>query len=348
MSTRNYVNTTTTQQSSTPRSETKPILAVFKKCGYCHAKPLSASLQGSVWSVEGPKGNPLVVKVTNKKLDQESMANINGVRYSVREDIKKEAKILRHLTAAENGKISTRSGSQGIVQFVDFFQSKTDFYLVMENGGSSLFDFVIQAHQLIACDKLDVSEWHKCVKVIYKQLLDALQYMHSEGIVHYDISLENMVISDVGVIEDDVTKKISFVTESIAVKLIDFGLADVCSVDKAGLIDCMSTKFVGKEVYKSPEVQRKRQAFNAMANDVFCSGVCLYMMVMGSSPWRKAISSDQTFAAMMQHGILPIIEAYNKLHLITVDILHLLSRIFRYEHQRITLGELLKHKWVQV
>mmetsp|Transcript_35738 Transcript_35738/g.58605 ORF Transcript_35738/g.58605 Transcript_35738/m.58605 type:complete len:348 (+) Transcript_35738:77-1120(+) len=347
MSTRNSVNTTTTQQSSTPRSETKPILAVFKKCGYCHAKPLSASLQGSVWSVEGPKGNPLVVKVTNKKLDQESMANINGVRYSVREDIKKEAKILRHLTAAENGKISTRSGSQGIVQFVDFFQSKTNYYLVMENAGMPLFDFVRTAHQLIAAGTLDISEWHKCVKVIYKQLLDALQYMHSKGIIHHDISLENMVINDVGVIEDDVTKKISFVPESIAVKLIDFGLADVCSVDQAGLIDCMSTKFVGKEVYKSPEVQRKRQAFNAMANDVFCSGVCLYMMVLGTLPWKKASMTDKVFARMMKHGMLHMIHSWKKTRFVTADILHLLSKILKFEKERISLSEIMKHQWIQ-
>jgi len=337
----------TLSNSVCQRPDDEVVSTVFKKCNYTDAKPLATSLQGSVWTATGPQGEHIAIKVTKKKLHQQSMSTeIGGAQYPIQENIKKEAQILHHLTVSETikhgGKIP-----KSIVKYVDFFQSKTNYYLVMENGGSSLFDFVVKAHQLIACDKLDVSEWHKCVKVIYKQLLDALQYMHSEGIVHYDISLENMVINDVELIEDVDTSKISFVTERISVKVIDFGLADVCRVDPAGFIDCTSTKFVGKQIYKSPEVQRKKQAFNAMSNDVFCSGVCLYMMVFGSPPWERATMNDPFFHAIMTHGIVYTMYALKRTHLVTGDILQLLSQIFQYEKSRITLSKILQHAWMQ-
>eukprot|EP00485_Elphidium_margaritaceum_P005635 CAMPEP_0202685690 /NCGR_PEP_ID=MMETSP1385-20130828/1521_1 /ASSEMBLY_ACC=CAM_ASM_000861 /TAXON_ID=933848 /ORGANISM="Elphidium margaritaceum" /LENGTH=297 /DNA_ID=CAMNT_0049340113 /DNA_START=62 /DNA_END=952 /DNA_ORIENTATION=+ len=287
--------------------QSKIIKNVLRKSGLGKAKPIAASLQGSIWTAKGDNGEQYIVKVTNKHLHQHSVAEIDGAHYAIQENIKLEAQILSHLTAAVG---EEQQDPHHIVKFVDFFQSQSNYYLVMENGGSPLFEFVVKAHQLIAVQKLEIREWHKCVKVIYKQLLDAMQYMHAQGIVHYDISLENMVINDVEVVEDSKTGKIKFITDHITIKLIDFGLADICGVGEAGYFDCTSTKFVGKEIYKSPEVQRQQDAFDAMANDVFCSGVCLYMMVLGTLPWKKASMTDKVFARMMKHGMLHMIHSW--------------------------------------
>ena len=82
----------------------------------------------------------------------------------------------------------------------------------MEDGGGSLFNFVTKAHNLIQTGSIEISEWHKTVKVIFKQMIECIKYIHSKGVCHYDISLENWLINDVGVdVEqtDDGTTKAS-------------------------------------------------------------------------------------------------------------------------------------------
>ena len=71
---------------------------------------------------------------------------------------------------------------------------------MMEDGGESLFDFVNKAHQLILSGNIDITEWHRVCKVIFKQMLECIEFIHSLNICHFDISLENFLINDVDVI----------------------------------------------------------------------------------------------------------------------------------------------------
>ena len=66
----------------------------------------------------------------------------------------------------------------------------------MENGGHSLFEFISSAHQIIDAGHMDVSEWHKFVKIVFKQMIECIQYLHSLNICHFDISLENFLINN--------------------------------------------------------------------------------------------------------------------------------------------------------
>ena len=101
----------------------------------------------------------------------------------------------------------------------------------MEDGGYSAFDFVVKGHKLITLKKLDISEWHRICKLIFKQMIEAIEFIHSHNIAHMDISLENMVINDIDIIViDDGSEKIKFVSDKngsgdgVQIKLCDFGL----------------------------------------------------------------------------------------------------------------------------
>ena len=106
----------------------------------------------------------------------------------------------------------------------------------MEDGGStSLFEFTVKVHQLIESGHIEISEWQKVVKIIFKQMVDCLEYLHNKNICHFDISLENFLINDVKVEYDENNKnstKMRFVTNDIVVKLCDFGLSELFTKDE--------------------------------------------------------------------------------------------------------------------
>ena len=68
----------------------------------------------------------------------------------------------------------------------------------MEHGGFSLFDFVKKMHKFIEMDKMDIDECKSISRIIFKQMIEAIDYIHSLNIAHMDISLENWLINDLG------------------------------------------------------------------------------------------------------------------------------------------------------
>merc|ERR1712173_202794 len=78
-------------------------------------------------------------------------------------------------------------------------KSNVNYYLVMTDGGHSLFDFNLKVHEYIESSKITISHWHSVVKVIFRQMLQCLDYLSSMKVSHFDISLENMLINDLDV-----------------------------------------------------------------------------------------------------------------------------------------------------
>lgn len=109
-----------------------------------------------------------------------------------------------------------------IVKMLDYYENDSYFQLVMEKHGSGmdLFEFIEKTN--------GVPE--PLAAYISKQLVEAISYLHSQGILHRDIKDENVVLDD-----------------QFHAKLIDFGSA-------AFLTDSLFSAFCGTFEYCSPEV----------------------------------------------------------------------------------------------
>lgn len=99
--------------------------------------------------------------------------------------------------------------------------------------------------------------------IFSKKLFETLRYLHSKGIMHRDLKLENILMTSQ--------------TSEIDFKLCDFGLA--CYVDRS-----LRTKS-GSPGYMAPEILRGN-SYSTKA-DIFSAGVVLYILISGTSPFNS-------------------------------------------------------------
>ena len=106
---------------------------------------------------------------------------------------------------------------------------------------------------------------------IIRQLLSAITYCHSRGVVHRDLKPENILI-------DSVSKD-----GKILIKVIDFGAALFISPN--GKI----TELLGTPYYIAPEVLFGN--YNEKC-DIWSIGVILYILLSGSPPFNGNSDDD--------------------------------------------------------
>jgi serine/threonine protein kinase len=100
---------------------------------------------------------------------------------------------------------------------------------------------------------------------IMTAVLDALDYIHSNGVVHRDLKPENIMVDS-----EDKTK------------LIDFGIAAKAGARR--LTFAKLSQVMGTPDYISPEQVRGKRG--DARSDIYAMGVMLYEMLTGKTPWQ--------------------------------------------------------------
>lgn len=138
------------------------------------------------------------------------------------------------------------------------------FYILELVKGSDLYRYVSKKKFL---DEYEAS-W------IMKNLFDAMDYVHSTGIIHRDMKPENVML------EFNAKDEISMV------KLIDFGLACYTEDKKALKARCGTLNYTAPEILLGEEYDH--------TVDIFSLGCIMYFMIRGSLPFY---SDDQYIVA---------------------------------------------------
>src|SRR5207248_3444841 len=99
---------------------------------------------------------------------------------------------------------------------------------------------------------------------VVPQLCDALEYAHSQGVVHRDVKPENILLTRDG-----------------RVKIADFGLAKVA--DPAGVSLTGTRQAMGTPHYMAPEQWERPGEVDHRA-DIYALGVVLYELLTGELP----------------------------------------------------------------
>ena len=210
---------------------------------------------------------------------------------------------------------------------------------------------MVRGHQLIKMGQIEITEWLRIVKLIFKQMIECIEYIHNKKVAHFDISLENFLINDIEIAVDKESNsdKLRFVVDDngkgLKVKLCDFGLAEYFN-------DCdnfKSNKYCGKLNYQSPEItnSENKYIFDAQKNDLFCLGVSLFMMIIGTAPWQQSSYSDPAFLFIINGNIDTLLMQWEYYKYLDNDIISLFYNLFQFEPKRITIAQLKKTNWLK-
>lgn len=143
-----------------------------------------------------------------------------------------------------------------IVQLLGHFEDETHIYMVLELcEGGNLFKLLRQTGPLAEDEAGHISY----------QILRAVAYMHSNGVVHRDLKLSNILVSD---------------SATMSIKLCDFGLAvQLQHPDEEHFTLC------GTPNYIAPEIAG--QSAYGYPADLWSVGCLFYCMVTGMSPFEQ-------------------------------------------------------------
>ena len=151
---------------------------------------------------------------------------------------------------------------QGIIDIYDIFESKDNVYITeeyIEHGNLSVY---LQNNTTLSTIQRED---------MIKQLAEAIDFLHSYGIVHRDLKLENILVSSLSPIQ---------------IKIIDFGLSTVVTLNEQ-----MSEKY-GTLIYLSPEIVTNNKYTNK--TDIWDFGIIVYTILnYGVHPFSSETKLDE-------------------------------------------------------
>jgi len=218
--------------------------------------------------------------------------------------LQREASILK--------RVKTHSG---VVQFVDSLEHEDWWLFILEYvpGGNLL--------QLINKRRGSEPLREHEVLCIFRQLVEGLQHLHNEAVIHRDLKLENVLV-----VQEGSSKK------EFKVKITDFGLSKEVG---DGMSTACST--VGSAKYVAPEVLASgTHDFKA---DLFSLGILLFVLLGSRFPFDGNSQAAKETQASIDAELLRL-----KVSESARSVLLGLLRIKAEE--RLTLENLIQHEWL--
>lgn len=170
-------------------------------------------------------------------------------RDTIMKDSESEIKIHREINSLK------MLNHPNIVNLVEVMKSGKYIGIVLEYAsGGELFDYILQHKYL----KENVA------KKLFAQLVSGVDYMHSKGLIHRDLKLENLLL--------DKHKNVI---------ISDFGFVNSYNKDKN---DLMKTS-CGSPCYAAPELVLTQAPYEGRKVDTWSLGVILYAMLAGYLPF---------------------------------------------------------------
>jgi len=156
----------------------------------------------------------------------------------------------------------------------------------------------------------------KLIKKWIKQLLSALDYLHSNDYIHHDVKCQNILVDRV----------------SGNLKLGDLLCAEKLDNKK------YFTKYIGTEEFMAPEVKEGKYSFKA---DIYSLGLTLIQLITMEKPYKEFQRKIDIYEAKKK-GEYPL--SFNQIK--NNEIKNFISLCLKEEKDRPSCKELLTNKWL--
>ena len=265
---------------------------------YITCDTLSKAIYGEITCCLDKTDAYVAIKCANIK-NVLSRTHISRPGIKIGEDLLTEISILKKLR-----------GSPNVVQLIDVFKDNISLYIVMPKYNIDL------------CDHLfDMGSFgEELSRHYFKQMVDAIEHLHSLHIIHRDISLENFCVDDMN-----------------NVVLIDFGLAKQLPPDNP-----MVKGVSGKSFYISYESLLNASPYDGYRSDIWSLGITIGLMITGKAFFSTSSSNDVSFDYIQKHGFTNDIT--NGIPNDCVDLIKNILVINPYK--RLSIQDIKNHKWV--
>jgi serine/threonine protein kinase len=177
---------------------------------------------------------------------------------NIENDMRKECSIL------------TKLDHPNILKVYDYGEDSGSFYCVMPLYEMDLFKYM---------DRYTIMPENKAFHV-FEQLLDGVEYLHKNNIIHRDLKIENILVSDIG---------------NVDIVIIDYGLSTTQKLEGPYLVE-----LAGSKIYLSPEMFSENLHYRGRPVDVWAIGIIFYILLAGTYPYynenihklKKQITED--------------------------------------------------------
>ncbi|KAG0671543.1 serine/threonine protein kinase [Maudiozyma exigua] len=160
-----------------------------------------------------------------------------------------------------------------VVQTMDVFSDskQNKYFEVMEYLPVDFFAVVMTG-------KMSRGEINCC----FKQICEGVKYLHSMGLAHRDLKLDNCCMNEFGIL-----------------KLIDFGSAVIFRYPfENKIIKCHG--IVGSDPYLAPEVLNHAEKYDPQCVDIWSIGIIFCCMMLKRFPWKVPKDADDNYRLYRQ------------------------------------------------
>ena len=150
-------------------------------------------------------------------------------------------------------KMLSELDNEHIIKVSQIYENDSHYLIIMEYcEGGELFNYIVEKQRLSENESA----------YFYYQIIQGVEYIHSQGIAHRDLKPENLLL--------DKNKKI---------KIIDFGLSNYFDGIQKLETPC------GSPCYASPEMVGGNK-YNGFFIDIWATGIILFAMLCGYLPFE--------------------------------------------------------------
>ena len=236
-------------------------------------------------------------------------------KVAIKRIVKNEENKIDELELINEINILKKLSHPNILKIIEFYQSEHSYYIITDHcSNGELYDQI----------KYKYNE--NQLAVLFYQMLSGIAYLHAHNIVHRDLKLENILISEI-----EVDKKTN--DRFFWIKIIDFGTAKIFEKNKK------EKSVVGSSYYIAPEVLKK--SYNEKC-DTWSIGVILYMLIVGRAPFDGV--DDDEIISNIKKG------KYNSNHKKLIEsskeVQDLVKKLLLVDSKkRLSAIDALKHPW---